>query len=291
MHRTDGAGNVAGMYVAEDAAIGRPPTEVTPEQLNAFQEELAGLVEWAGLALDKADNTQLRQALLAKFAGLDSVVTKADVQAQTYTAFTTGGATGAFTLTPVPAITAYAAGQRFRAKFHANGNSADMIRVSGLGWLTLKQYDGNGAKVPAVIAVNQLSDVEYDGVDMVVMSAVPSVYSSVSEARAFAAANRVISPLMLEQAFKGEHQSLAGSGYQRLPGGLYIQWGGVAFPLGITAVPVIFPIAFPNSLIQIVLSQSDAASVIMGRSGATRFGFTAMASVAGYNSSYFAIGY
>lgn len=68
MHRIDGAGNVNGQFVAEDAATSRPPTEITPEILGAFQEELAGLVEWAGIPLNKADNTQVRQALQAKFA-------------------------------------------------------------------------------------------------------------------------------------------------------------------------------------------------------------------------------
>ncbi len=68
MHRIDGAGHVGNMFVTEDPAVNRPPTEVTAEILNAFQEELAGLIEWSGLALNKADNTQVKQTLLAKYA-------------------------------------------------------------------------------------------------------------------------------------------------------------------------------------------------------------------------------
>lgn len=60
------------MWVDEDPATNRPPTEFTPEIMNALQEELATLIEWAGLILAKADNTQLKQALLAKFATLNS---------------------------------------------------------------------------------------------------------------------------------------------------------------------------------------------------------------------------
>jgi len=178
MHRIDGAGNVGGMYVGEDAATNRPPTEVTPEHLNAMQEELSGLVEWAGLALNKGDNTQVRQALLEKFAGLDAGATKAGVQAQIYTAFTTGGASGAFTLTPNPAITAYAAGQRFRAKFHAAGTGTDTVNVSGLGAKSVKQYDSSGSKAAAVIAAGQLVDAEYDGVDMVLLDPLPPALPS-----------------------------------------------------------------------------------------------------------------
>lgn len=71
MHRIDGAGHINHRFVAENPATNRPPTEVTPEILNALQEELATFIEWAGVVLDKGDNTQLRQALVAKFGGLD----------------------------------------------------------------------------------------------------------------------------------------------------------------------------------------------------------------------------
>jgi hypothetical protein len=97
----------------------------------------------------------------------------ANAQAQPYTAFTTTGATGAFVLTPSPAIAAYAANQRFRVKFHAVGNGADTLNASGLGAKSLKQYNSAGSKVAAVIALNQLVDVEYDGVDFVLLDPLP----------------------------------------------------------------------------------------------------------------------
>lgn len=96
-------------------------------------------------------------------------------QTQPYTAFTTTGATGAFVLTPSPALAAYAANQRFRVKFHAVGNGSDTINVSGLGTKSIKQYDRAGAKVSAVITASQLADVEYDGVDFVILDPLPSV--------------------------------------------------------------------------------------------------------------------
>lgn len=73
MHRIDGAGNVAGEFVHEDAATNRPPTEVTADWLNAVQEELAAVIVSAGLTLDKANNGQLLAALLARFALLTSL--------------------------------------------------------------------------------------------------------------------------------------------------------------------------------------------------------------------------
>lgn len=105
MHRIDGPGNVNGTWVSEDAATQRPPTEITPEWLNSLQEELASFVEWAGLVLAKGDNTQLRQALVAKFAGLDTAVTKANLQAAAHNTAVAGGTADAITAVYTPAIT------------------------------------------------------------------------------------------------------------------------------------------------------------------------------------------
>lgn len=82
MHRIDGAGHVDHLFVAEDPTNLRPPTEITPDIMNAFQEELASFIEWAGLILSKGDNTQMIQALLAKFTQVettDSVITGAGI--------------------------------------------------------------------------------------------------------------------------------------------------------------------------------------------------------------------
>ena len=73
MHRIDGPGHVNNRWVAEDAATSRPPTEFTAEFTNAIQEEFCSFIEWAGLVLNKADNTQLRQAILAKFGAIYSI--------------------------------------------------------------------------------------------------------------------------------------------------------------------------------------------------------------------------
>ena len=103
----------------------------------------------------------------------DAALPKSGAQSQSVTAFTSAGTAPSFTLTPVPAITAYAANQRFRVKFHAAGNGSDTLNVSGLGAKSIKQYDGAGNKVPAVIVANQLADLEYDGADFVILDPLP----------------------------------------------------------------------------------------------------------------------
>lgn len=52
-------------YTEGNVLTGVKPTQTTSEQLNAFQEELAGVIEGAGLTLDKLDNTQLFAAIVA----------------------------------------------------------------------------------------------------------------------------------------------------------------------------------------------------------------------------------
>lgn len=133
---------------------------------------------------------------LSRFAAL--------IQGQTYTAFTTAGAAPNFTLTPSPAIAAYAAGQRFRVKFHAAGTGADALNVSTLGNKSLKQYDSTGTKVAAVIAANQLADVEYDGVDMVIIDPLsPTPWSFSGFASSNVSATLTVSDMGKFYAFYG----------------------------------------------------------------------------------------
>lgn len=75
------------------------------------------------------------------------------------------------------------------------------------------------------------------------------VVASTVEAQAWVDNTKAISPLRLTEALQGSNQLLATSGYQKLPGGLIIQWGSRAGDGS-----VIFPIAFPNSVFQLAFS-------------------------------------
>lgn len=127
------------------------------------------LVESSGGGLQVASATKSQHATNASQA-----------QAQGVTAFSSGGVSTALTLTPVPAITAYAANQRFRVKFGLVSTGADTINVSGRGAKSIKQYDATGAKIPAVFFVGQLADVEYDGTDFVLLNPVVSINKTTS---------------------------------------------------------------------------------------------------------------
>lgn len=111
-------------------------------------------------------------------------VTPAQVQAQTYTAFTTGGTSSAFTLTPAPAITAYAENQSFDVEFNAASTGTPTLNISGVGAKSLKYRDALGALVTCgtLIPSGWRSKVTYDGTDMIVRE-MPTAVLTVGQGR------------------------------------------------------------------------------------------------------------
>jgi hypothetical protein len=161
MHRIDGPGATVDNKFTEGDPVGSiPATVVTDDWLNAIQEELMSILAAAGVAPVKAKQDQLLESL--------GVL----IRAQALTAYTTAGTSPAFTLTPSPAISAYATNQRFRVRFNA-GAANGTLNVSGKGAKNLKQYDSTGSKIAAVIVADMISDVEYDGTDMIVRDPLP----------------------------------------------------------------------------------------------------------------------
>lgn len=68
MDRTNAPGHVNHLFVAEDPATNRPPTEITAQDMNAHQEELINIILAAQMAPDGANNAQVIAALNAMFA-------------------------------------------------------------------------------------------------------------------------------------------------------------------------------------------------------------------------------
>lgn len=144
-----------------------------------------GVLTYVEVALDAAApaltaNSLRLQKVVTSATAVTSVVALArnlPAVTQDKVAYTTAGTAPAYTLTPTPPLTAYAAGQRFRVKFHAAGTSGT-LNISGLGAVNLKQYNTDGSKVACNPAAGQLTDVEYDGADAVVLDSLPPVGGS-----------------------------------------------------------------------------------------------------------------
>ncbi|NMG64874.1 hypothetical protein GPA19_07940 [Azoarcus indigens] len=154
-----GVGLVGGKFVDEDAGTGQVGSLIPAAWGNAVTDEILSVIQAAGLDPDEGDVTQLLAAITAFLRG------------RVVLGGTTTGAAPSFALALAPALAAYAEGVRLRVKFHAAGSGADVLNVNGLGNKSIKQYDAAGTKQAAVIAAGLVADVEYDGVDFVVLDA------------------------------------------------------------------------------------------------------------------------
>lgn len=99
---------------------------------------------------------------------------------------------------------------------------------------------------------------------------------------------------LLASAFTGAgNQSLVSPGYQKLPGGLLLQWGYVTATTAAVAQTVTFPIAFPTACL-VVLTQVDLRSgsgIAAGYFSVTGFTTTTFSTTYTVNRYYIAIGY
>jgi hypothetical protein len=115
-----------------------------------------------------------------------------------------------------------------------------------------------------------------------------------AEAQALSNALNAITPSTLDNSFKGSNQSLTATGYQKLPGGLIIQWGkAVGVGNGGTA-NVTFPVAFTN-LCAAAFADAIIALAGSGNTKAHSWNKTGMAVYNGDNGTsdvhWLAIGY
>lgn len=119
--------------------------------------------------------------------------------------------------------------------------------------------------------------------------------ATAGEAQGFSDIARAITPGGLGVALKGPNQLLAVNGYQRLPGGLIIQWG---YTTGVTPAGnyLAYPIVFPNSVFMVVASHFGSSSgnanieAVSAVSPNAQVLLTSSAP-AGANAAYVAVGY
>jgi hypothetical protein len=97
--------------------------------------------------------------------------------------------------------------------------------------------------------------------------------ATAAEAQALASAVVALTPARLADAFKGANQSLSDNGYQKLPGGLIIQWGTYSLAAA-SSQAITFPIAFPTALIHTNVSVDNAATDMIGTISRSLTGMT-----------------
>lgn len=129
-------------------------------------------------------------------------------------------------------------------------------------WDPVTQYQANasytqgsdGIVYKALVTNTNINPVGTTGTWAVAFSGASK--SSTAQAQAQTDDTTFITPLKLLQAFQGTNQNLSTSGYQKLPGGLIIQWGLLAAPANVSTYPLdsVFPIQFPTQCFSLVHS-------------------------------------
>ena len=78
--------------------------------------------------------------------------------------------------------------------------------------------------------------------------------ASAAQSRAMTANNVFLSPLQLANAFTGSNQSLSSTGYQKLPGGIVLQWGLASIATNSTggSSTVSLPVPFTSQFFTVV---------------------------------------
>lgn len=183
-------------------------------------------------------------------------------RSQASMAFTTTGTGAAYLMSPVPTVTALAANQRYTVKFHASSTVTPTINISSLGAKRLKQYTSAGAKVDATLVAGQISDVIYDGTDLVVMNQLPPAglvqatetvlggaeIATQPETNAGTDDATIVTPKKLRFGFTF---SFGTNGYFFLPSwlmGFGLQWGEVPNVTADATQAVSFPVSFPTEV-------------------------------------------
>ncbi|MDD2722240.1 MAG: phage tail protein [Gallionella sp.] len=147
MDRINGAGHVNRMFVTEDIATNRPPTEVTAEWLNTIQEEIAHVIEAGGVTLDPADNTQLYTRIAAM---ITAAMPPAAVGRKPGEIFVHAGTTAPAGALVCPVAQTNVSRTTYAALFNAIGTTwgaGDGATTFGLPWLppgyAILQASGN----------------------------------------------------------------------------------------------------------------------------------------------------
>lgn len=210
-----------------DPGAAQNATEPGAWWFHAIGEELRAVIIEGGLTPNISTLTQLRDAIKNIAKGGDY---KASVRVAS-TAAINLAAPGA----SIDGV-AMVAGDRFLEKDHAT------LASRGI-------YIWNGAAVAATRAADADAGTEFNG-----GAIIPVEEGTVNSDTNWQLTNNgtvtigttgLTFECIETKLFTGSNQSLATSGYQKLPGGLIIQWGSVD-SAGASAGTLTFPITFPN---------------------------------------------
>ena len=258
-------GGAPGFFTGGNPGLGQAATVPGFDWFNGVQEELIGLILRGGLTASDADLAQVRKSLDRLFGGgLASLSANTTLTVDDAGLVLVNASAAARTIT-LPAANALG-GRPIRFQIEKTDSSANAVTVQRAGADTIE----GGT---SVVLSGQWASVTLvsDGVGswLLLRPDLPAATSGVAGISRFATAaetdaatlsNVAVTPAGLGIATR----SLGAAGYQRLPGGLIVQWGVT----GSADVPVsnsgtwtaTFPIAFPNAAFQVFGTPDSSGS-------------------------------
>lgn len=271
-----------GKYTDGSVAGGIAATRLRAAAFNAMQEELAHIVESAGLALDINDMTQVLKAIqkltLSRanpFADIKSDGAAAISTALTNLGFTQVGRDIIAGGTASDVLAYLGVPNLLNGKQDADNTLTALARLAGAA-NKLPYFSG-----PDVMSMTDFSDI---GRAIIAASDKPSVlsYLELTTLGQALVKGGTASDILRTLGFNN------GNGWYRI-GEILIQFGHI--PFAATSVPVTFPIPFPVVIDQIIVSDAGYASGnTWGATDRTQLGFTAQTNSTGQGGQYFAIG-
>lgn len=246
--------------------LGVLATYFSNDWADAIQQELINIILAAGIAKSGADLTQVLKAIRS-----NALLTATDT-----------GAANAAVLTFAPAIPALVDGMVLWFKAFATNTGPMTLNVNGLG---VKDVVGS-AHNPL-----QAGEIVANGKCQVIYNATLGKFVLIEctgGALQVAPATQTGHAVNLGQ-FSGTR---TGNGYQRLPGGLILEWGLYSNPGGVQQTGIVLPLAFPTAILNAHVSTFNATTSANGGSvyslGATGFN---VALNGAYSFYWTAIGY
>lgn len=235
-------------------------------------EEIRDVIVSAGLTPSDSDLTQLTQAIRRLITGGDF---KDSVRAATTANITLSGAQ---TIDGVSVV----AGDRVLVKDQSTGADNGIYVAAAGAWARATDADTGGelsasATIPVeegtanadtlwmlttngaiTIGATSLTFAKRDVTDASTTIKGKVQLATSAEAQALTDALKAITPASLAAAFQGANQTLSGNGYQKLPGGLILQWG-LYTGSSSADVTVTFPLTFPTGCLAILTARGYTA--------------------------------
>lgn len=194
----------------------------------------AGDIPAGGIATIAYDLTNTRFLLQSVNASANQI------QAQTGNGADDTGAANAYAVTLNPALFAHTKYLPIRVRI-ANTNTGASTFNPGPGTKPIVARDGSDL-VGGELVSGSIVEFFYDGASY--QYDVSLQVATNSQTAAGADTSRAVSPAGLASVFGN---SLGASGYQKLPGGLILQWGETGQVTVESDIPITFPIPFPNA--------------------------------------------